>query len=282
LRQNQFGGSFGGPIKKDKLFFFGSYQGTRQFNGVAGQGTTSATLYPVPDNRDAADFRARLGAAMCGFPTRPGSIQIACDGSNINPVALKLLNAKNPDGTFLVPSPQTQGSGVNFTAQLPGRYQEDQFNTNLDFNLRPADHLSVKYFFSNSNADVPFAGATVPGFPARRDFANRNVAISENHIFSPQMINQFRFGFSRMAGQGLAGGKITDQDVGLNRFSDPPERILPNIQVLGAFQLGNSVHLLRDRAVPIGTGAWSGSVLAEVWRQRRLPARGHVWPATSA
>ncbi len=86
LRQNQFGGTFGGPIKKDRVFFFGSYQGTRQFNGVAPQGTTQATLYPVPDNREAADFPARLGAAMCGFQTR--GIAIDCSGSNINPVAI--------------------------------------------------------------------------------------------------------------------------------------------------------------------------------------------------
>ncbi|HYR41767.1 MAG TPA: TonB-dependent receptor, partial [Terriglobia bacterium] len=73
LRQNQFGGTLGGPIKENKLFFFGSYQGTRQLNGVAAQGTTSATLYPVPDNREAGDFPARLGAATCGFATRGGS-----------------------------------------------------------------------------------------------------------------------------------------------------------------------------------------------------------------
>src|SRR5439155_19700106 len=104
LRQNQFGGSIGGPIKKDKVFFFGSYQGTRQFNGVAAQGTTSATLYPVPDNREAADFAARLGAASCIYPTRgntptslntpTGSIPVACNGSNINPVAIALLRVK--------------------------------------------------------------------------------------------------------------------------------------------------------------------------------------------
>src|SRR5438093_7648588 len=47
LRQNQFGGTIGGPIKKDKLFFFGSYQGTRQLNGVAPQGLSSVTLFPV-------------------------------------------------------------------------------------------------------------------------------------------------------------------------------------------------------------------------------------------
>src|SRR6266704_2327259 len=75
LRQNQFGGTLGGPVKENKLFFFGSYQGTRQFNGVAAQGITSATLYPVPDNREAPDFPARLGAATCGFATRGGSVR---------------------------------------------------------------------------------------------------------------------------------------------------------------------------------------------------------------
>jgi hypothetical protein len=167
-------------------------------------------------------------------------VAVAPDGSNINPVALKLLNAKNPDGTFVIPSPQTSGNGVNYTAVLPGHYNEDQFNTNFDVALRAADRLSVKFFFSNSNQDVPFFGADVPGFPALRSFGNRNLSITETHIFSPRTINQFRFGFSRLAGHGVAGGTLTDQDVGINRFSDPQERLIPQIQVLGAFQLGNS------------------------------------------
>jgi hypothetical protein len=165
---------------------------------------------------------------------------VAPDGSNINPVALNLLNAKNPDGTYVIPSPGTSSSGVNYTAVVPGRYNEDQFNTNFDFNLRTADRLSVKFFFSNSNHDVPFFGATVPGFPALRSFENRNLAIADTHIFSPGAINQFRFGFSRLAGQAVAGGTLTDQDVGINRFSDPQEGIIPQIEVVGAFELGNS------------------------------------------
>ena len=96
-----------------------------------------------------------------------------------------------------------------------GRYNEDQFNTNLDFNLRAADRLSAKFFFSNSSQDVPFFGATVPGFPAFRSFENRNLAITETHIFSSRLINQFRSGFSTNAGQSVPGGTLTDQGEGI-------------------------------------------------------------------
>jgi hypothetical protein len=165
----------------------------------------------------------------------------------MNPVALNLLNAKNPDRTYVIPGPQTSSSGVNYTAVVPGRNNEDQFNTNFDFNLRTADRLSMKFFFSNSNQDVPFFGATVPGFPAIRSYENRHLAIAETHIFSSRTINQFRFGFSRLAGQSVAGGTLTDQDVGISRFSDPQERIIPQIQVLGGFQLGNSANDQGDK-----------------------------------
>lgn len=101
---------------------------------------------------------------------------MAADGSNINPVALNLLNTKNHDGTFVIPSPETSASVVNYTAVLPGRYNEDQFNTNVDINLRAADSFSGKFFFSNSNEKVPFFGASVPGFPALRSFGNRQLS----------------------------------------------------------------------------------------------------------
>src|SRR6202040_33319 len=197
---------------------------------------SSLSLPPIPLVRTPASLGTVFGGQTGAF----GGVAVARDGSNINPVALNLLNAKNPDGSYVIPSPQTSSSGVNYTAVVPGRYNEDQFNTNSDFNLRTADRLSMKFFFSNSNQDVPFFGASVPGFPVLRAFQNRNLAIAETHMFSPQAINQFRFGFSRLAGQDAAGGTLTDQDVGINRFSDPEERIIPQIQVLGAFQLGNS------------------------------------------
>src|SRR5262249_22553329 len=65
LNQNQFGGTVGGPIKKDKLFFFGSFQETRQINGVASEGTYSTFLPPIPaGDRSAPSFAPALGASF--------------------------------------------------------------------------------------------------------------------------------------------------------------------------------------------------------------------------
>src|SRR5260370_19091844 len=183
---------------------------------------------------------AALGAAFGGQTGAFGGVAVASDGSNINPVALNLLNAKNPDGTLVIPSPETTGSGVNYTAVLPGHYNEDQFNTNFDVKLRTADHLSAKFFFSNSNQDVPFFGASVPAFPVLRSFGNRILSITETHLLSPPTINHFRFCFSRLAGQTVAGGTITDNDVGMNSSNEPQGEILPHIEVLGDFEVGNS------------------------------------------
>jgi hypothetical protein len=118
LKQNQFGFAFGGPVKKDRLFFFGSYQGTRQVNGVAaGQARTACTASlstpPLTDDRTPA----ALGALFGGMTGALGGVAIKRDGSNINPVALALLNYKLPSGAFLIPTPQMVDPSRPFGSQ---------------------------------------------------------------------------------------------------------------------------------------------------------------------
>ncbi|HLK64282.1 MAG TPA: hypothetical protein VKU19_12630 [Bryobacteraceae bacterium] len=181
-----------------------------------------------------------MGKVFGGQTGAFGGVAVATDGSNINPVALNLLSARNPDGSFVIPSPQIAGSGINYTAVLPGHYDEDQFNANVDQIVSKADRLSAKFFWSNSDQTAPFSGANVPGFPAVGDYANRNLAITYTHIFSPTVVNQFRGGFTRIAGRNFAPGTLTAQDVGITKVGGYDQTSLPNMEVLGAFQLGRS------------------------------------------
>jgi len=134
--------------------------------------------------------------------------------------------------TYVIPSPQTSSSGVNHTAVVPGRYNEDQFNTKLRLQFAHVGSPVGEILFLNSSQDVPFFGASVPGFPVLRSFENRNLAIAETHIISPRAINQFRFGFSRLAGQSVAGGTLTDQDVGINRSATPRRESFQRLRFL--------------------------------------------------
>src|SRR5271157_4671103 len=103
FRRSQPGGTLGGPMpwSKKRAFFFVSYQATRDVNAASlSNSVSSLSLPPIPQVRTPAS----LGAAFGGQTGAFGGVAVASDGSNISPVALNLLNAKNPDGTFVIPT----------------------------------------------------------------------------------------------------------------------------------------------------------------------------------
>jgi hypothetical protein len=236
LRQNQFGGTIGGAIRKDKLFFFGSYQGTRQTNGIGSASLRSSFLPPVTDDRSAQT----LGKQFCGQSGAAGGVAVACDGSNINPVALALLNAKLPNGKFFIPTPQTiQPDGVGFSVfSEPSTFSEDQYMANVDYVVTKNNTLSGRYFQSHDPQTLSFTGtSTIPGTGANSNFKNYNFVLKLTSIPKASLINEAMFTYKRNYGLLSTLTPITTTQIGMTP-NDSGVDVMPLITVEGLFNTG--------------------------------------------
>ncbi len=207
LTRQQFGATFGGRIVKDRAFFFVSYQGTRERNGLSL--LNSLTFPSIPrgltdNNRTTAGLMATFGVAA------------------VNPVALAILNARLPDGSFAIPSSNPNGAIVNCPLALLGgnlnrcpistpqtglsRFRENQFNGNLDFNISDNHSLSSKLFIADNptvQANYNFAGlgngsSQLVGFGGDLTIKQKLYTLTDTYILSSNISNQARFGFSRL------------------------------------------------------------------------------------
>jgi hypothetical protein len=247
LKQNQFGFSFGGPIKKEKLLFFGSYQGTRQVNGVAaGQSriacTSSLSSPPLTNDRS----QIELGRLFGGMSGTIGGVAIKPDGSNINPAALALLNFKLPDGSFLIPTPQTVDSSRPYTSEgfsvftYPCDFKEDQFLGNVDYFVSQKGKLAARFFFANANKTVTFPGnffnpaPNIPGFSSPNQSGNRVFSLTHTYTFDKALLNQLRLGFVRTTGRAQSHSPFKWSNVGVSESEMSLSNELPNLNILGS------------------------------------------------
>jgi len=252
LKQNQFGFALGGPIKKDKLLLFGSYQGTYQVNGIAaGQSRTACTASlsepPLTNDRTAA----ALGAIFGGTTGAQGGTAIKPDGSNINPVALSLLNFKLPDGTFLIPTPQTvdptkplarQGFSV-FTD--PCDFDENQFSTNVDYLTRQNSKIAARFFLADDNETVTFPGnglnpaGNIPEFPSPGDSGFRVFSLAHTYTFHNAWLNEARIGFVRTRTTTEARTPVDWSDIGVAEGAMSHNNELPSLEILGSVSIAS-------------------------------------------
>src|SRR5437660_3331974 len=250
VKQNIFGGSLGGPLgSNDKLgFFFVNYQGTRQRSGLS-PGTLISTNIPVlPSVRTDATLDATL-QTLFGVPS-------------IDPVIHKLLLFQSDQfgsspGGFLIPSiPGIPGSTGQFIVSKPGRYTDDQFTTNWDREFRGGnDKVSARFFFSNAESVLPFGagilqlslGGTLQSsisttdlnFPYDLPVNDRFLSVNETHIFSPVLVNDFRFGFVRINNTLGNIPPITASDLGIDRpTNDVTTSIYKFVLTSSGFQIG--------------------------------------------
>lgn len=252
LKQNQFGFALGGPVRKDSLLFFGSYQGTRQVNGIAaGQSRTacSADLSEPPLTNDRS--RSALGKLFGGMVGAHGGTAIAPDGSNINPAALALLNTKLSDGSFMIPTPQTLNSDLPLVQQgfsvlvQPCHFDEDQFSANIDYFIRSNSKLSLRFFSADDRQRVTFPGngvnpsGNIPGFSSPSDSDFRVLSLSHTHSFSSAWLNQLRFGFVRIRTSTQAKGAFRWSDVGVAEGEMSHNNELPSLSILGSVSIAS-------------------------------------------
>ena len=259
LKQNQFGFTLGGPIKKDKLLFFTSYQGTRQRNGYDADAACLQTILSPPLTNDRS--RAGLGAVFNGQPGALGGM-VAPNGSNIDPVALAIMGVTLPNGSFLIPTPQTINPNLPFPIQgltslvQACAYNEDQFVTNADFLHTSKSRLTGRFFFSDGSQTVTFppsqllAVPSFPGFPRGLDSAFRDFSLTHTYAFNSNLLNQAVVGYSRTKTKlsqaypqvTLPGGgsPVTFNFPNLGVTAPDFDQPFPSIAILGAGSIGGN------------------------------------------
>jgi hypothetical protein len=207
LKQNQFGGTFGGPILKNKTFFFGYYEGFRNRQGE----TVNATVPSMADRQgNLADLCAPPKysidpvTGICSDPSYSDGHQLY--GFNFMtgqpfPIPFnQLAGPFDPIAQNVLPFFPLPNSGSNgFISTQTLSENTDQFGLRLDHYLSHVDTLNFRYMYSSGPTTDPLSpvGANVPGFPVGEDDRAQNFVAQESHIFSPNTIGVARFAYLR-------------------------------------------------------------------------------------
>ncbi len=176
FRRNQFGGALGGPLKKNKWFLFGNYEGFRQ---VLAESSVSV----VPDNE------ARLGML-------PNASGVYVPVAKLNPAMLQYMQLwPAVNGAELTVNGLPSGTALSYNN--PRQTVHEDFGTlRSDYILSDRDTLSAAYTIDNGHSTIPQSD---PLFGAYEPLRSQVASVEETHVISPEILNTFRAGFSRAA-----------------------------------------------------------------------------------
>ena len=229
FHNNQFGGSFGGPIVKDKTFFYVNYEGQRETGAQAG---TSCVPDPRQITLDGGASNSVIAALLARNPWPAPNISVAYDPAN-------------PDFETGCPAGNNLATATHFNNRV------DSMIAKVDHNFNATNMLSGRYYFGDSDQSFPFAqlgGGLLPGFNTVTPTRVQLVSISWVRVMNVSQVNEARLGWNRFAeGFFPEDGDFNPSSIGLNTGVTSYDYGLPAI-TMGAFsQIGATTSVPRNR-----------------------------------
>jgi len=235
LHRHQFGGAIGGPIKHDRLFFFGSYAGLRQTSA----NFVNGAVVPTAAERT-GDFSADATTAYPVDLSGTTAALFACGGvtgkicsTKLDVAAMNIVNKYIP----------VANSGTNkWIGYLNTRMHTDEFLAKATYDMHGTQHINLLYFNTSGESLLPAnSTSNLPWSNINYHWRQQNVILTHDKLLTPTMINQAWVTYTR----NLAG-RVGTPNVGLDdlgsSFTTQGVKSLPSITVTGYFTLGESVQ----------------------------------------
>jgi hypothetical protein len=281
LHRYTAGGTLGGPLIKDKLFGFLSFQHTHASDLEIGTSRT-AVPFDFTSSVDRTNPAALAAVANADFGT-------SITGSDVSPVALSLLNYKLPNGQYLIPSANSNFTPtINFPENVfltqPAYFISDQAVSDLDYQPTSKDTLSLKYYYQHDPTAAPFGFSSVAGFTQHLDAGSQVASITNTQFLRPSLSVSEVLGFIREKVYSTIAQPFTPQDMNINAFGS---NVFPGITIvddLGNFAPQNTGGC--DPATPcgpfnaglnIGSTAASQGAFTGIFQNRWMPSANAVW-----